>query len=113
MSNLYAPFPPELDHPSTAWPFLKKRFPWLFDDEKAIKPVESVNRVEKDVLDFAVFMLGNVQYSLADISEALTGKREYGGAIYTRIKAVRDYLENTTTTDIEAVEVEDTLLMAA
>lgn len=35
--------------------------------------------------------------SLADISELLTGDRQYGGAIYKRVKAVKQALENTTT----------------
>jgi hypothetical protein len=47
--------------------------------------------------------------SLADISEILTGSRQYGGATYTRVKAVKQALNSTTTTENGpelAVEVE-------
>ncbi len=42
--------------------------------------------------------------SLADISEVLTGSRQYGGAAYKRVKAVKAALNNTTTTQKEPVE---------
>lgn len=35
--------------------------------------------------------------SLADISEVLTGERQYGGAAYKRVKAAQQALETTTT----------------
>lgn len=104
MNPYYQPLPPEMDSPQTAWPYLKRRFPWLFSDEGEI-PKESraaeLTNTEKDVLQFAVYMLREVHFSLADISEALTGQREYGGAMFTRVKAVRTFL-TTTTLDIEA-----------
>lgn len=96
------PLPPELDNPVTAWPYLRRRFPWLFnDDSEASPPTPAAamgGQVEQDVVKFAVYMLQDTNYTLADIAESLTGKREYGGAAYTRVKAVRDFLENTTTT---------------
>lgn len=36
--------------------------------------------------------------SLADISEVLTGERQYGGATYKRVKAVQQALKSSTTT---------------
>jgi len=56
------------------------------------------NPLEQDVIKFAVYMLQDKHYTLADIAESLTGKREYGGAAFTRIKAVKTFLEDTTTT---------------
>lgn len=38
-----------------------------------------------------------VNPSLADISEELTGSRQYGGATYKRVKAVKDALKSSTT----------------
>jgi hypothetical protein len=117
---LIDPFPKELDDPSTAWSYLRRRFPLYFqgvgrlpgevDQPKASTTINNPH-VEQDVITFAVYALQETRYTLADISEALTGKREYGGAVFSRVKAVRDFLENTTTTpdssqevDFEAVE---------
>ena len=55
-----------------------------------------------------VFHLGPTA-RLVDISEALTGSRQYGGATYHRVKAVAAALKNNTTTaqagGYQAVEV--------
>lgn len=99
----YKPLPPEMDSSQTAWPYLRRRWPWLFGDEDmgtkdARLPGGAVpTQVEQDVIQVALYHCQNLK--LADIAEALTGRREYGGAIFTRVKAVKKYLENTTTTD--------------
>jgi hypothetical protein len=96
----YQPLPSELNSPTTAWPYLRRRFPWLFEDEVLPREQAAVQltQVEKDVIEFAVYMLQDKYYTLADIAESLTGKREYGGALFTRVKAVKNFLEDTTTT---------------
>ena len=45
--------------------------------------------------------------SLADISEALTGSREYGGGAYTRIKKVKQLLDSTTTTPADEPDFDE------
>ena len=99
----YKPFPPEMNNPTTAWPYMRRRWPWIFGDEEAMgtKTAGQVSSfvptlVEKDVLQVALCHCQDLK--LADIAEALTGRREYGGAIYTRVKAVKKFFENTTTT---------------
>jgi hypothetical protein len=109
--NLVDPFPKELDNDATAWAYLRQRFPLYFQGvgrlpgelDKPIATTPSAMRapVECDVVKFAVYMLQDKHYTLADIAEGLTGRREYGGAVFTRVKAVRDFLENTTTTTPE------------
>lgn len=106
--NLVDPFPKELDNDVTAWAYLRQRFPLYFQGvgrlpgelDKAIATPASAMaaHVEQDVIKFAVYMLSDKHYTLADIAESLTGKREYGGAIFSRVKAVKNFLENTTTT---------------
>ena len=119
--NLIYPFPKELDNPETAWLYLRQRFPLYFQgvgrlpgelDKPTATPASAIAApVTQDVVKFAVYMLQGKHYTLADIAESLTGRREYGGAVFTRVKAVRDFLENTTTTpeisqdaDLEALE---------
>lgn len=64
----------------------------LLTDEMA-----QIDQLQQDVQ--AVINLD--QPSLADISEVLTGSRQYGGATYKRVKAVAEALESTTTTPSE------------
>jgi len=99
----YKPFPPEMSNPTTAWPYMRRRWPWIFGAEETMgtKTADQVSSfvptlVEKDVIQVALCHCQDLK--LADIAEALTGRREYGGAIYTRVKAVKKFLENTTTT---------------
>jgi hypothetical protein len=44
--------------------------------------------------------------SLADLSEALTGSREYGGAAYTHLKKVKQLLDSTTTTPVDEADLD-------
>jgi len=86
------------------WALIAARFPDLAD----LLPTwyvaksassESESQLQRDVE--RVRHLGQGA-SLADISDVLTGERTYGGAVYRRVKAVRDALKNTTTTPSEA-----------
>lgn len=93
--------------PSEAWPWLLRRFPDVFDGiNLSSEPYahylnlthkRETTRVEQDqdLLIVARYFLAHL--TLADISEALTGKREYGGAIYTRVKTVKKLLDTTIT----------------
>lgn len=54
---------------------------------------EKASQVNQDVAKVAHL----VDPSLADISQALTGSRQYGGAAYARVKAVQRALKTTTT----------------
>ena len=100
------------DPPEIAWPWLVEHCPQIFDGIDVQKepyaqylkgkPMSTVVDMA-DVLTVARYFLKDLK--LADISEALTGKREYGGAIYTRVKAVKQLLENTTTTQNEGHKV--------
>lgn len=99
----YQPLPSELDSPVTAWPYLRRRFPWLFNEDGEVpqQPAVQLGTTEQDVVKFAVYALQGKHYTLADIAESLTGRREYGGALFTRVKAVKNFLEDTTTTTPE------------
>lgn len=121
--NLIDPFPKELDNPETAWVYLRQRFPLYFQGVGRLpgeldKPTATTASamgaaVAQDVIKFAVYMLQDKHYTLADIAESLTGKREYGGAIFSRVKAVRNFLENTTTTPEISQEADFEALGAA
>jgi hypothetical protein len=103
MNPYYKPLPPEIKTATTAWPYMRRRWPWMFGDDAMgtkdarLPGAEVPTPVERDVIQVALCHCHDLK--LADIAEALTGRREYGGAIYTRVKAVKKYLENTTTTD--------------
>jgi hypothetical protein len=102
MNPYYQPFPKEIENATTAWPYLRRRFPWIFNEDGEVQPegeqARQLGQIEQDVIKFAVYMLQDKHYTLADIAEALTNKREYGGALFTRVKAVKNFLEDTTTT---------------
>jgi hypothetical protein len=95
MTGLTDPFPPELNDPVTAWPYLRRRFPWLFSDkpEEATPstPKSDIDRVYYDVLAIAQ-KYAPKDLSLADISEVLTKDRYYSGSTYKRVKDVYDLL---------------------
>jgi hypothetical protein len=97
------------DTPEVAWKWLVENCPGLFDgiDLKNEPYAHYLNGKSSsiiidtsDLLQVARYFLKDLK--LADISEALTGKREYGGAIYTRVKAISQLLNNTTTADEDA-----------
>lgn len=97
------------DEPEVAWAWLVENYPGIFDgiDLKGEPYAQYLNSNRassivntSDLLQVARYFLKDLK--LADISEALTGKREYGGAIYTRVKAVSQLLNNTTTANSEA-----------
>lgn len=105
VSPHFRALPPQLDCPETAWPWLLKAKPWIFD---------GINLKSEPYYAYlasgrpATLMedLAAVEHlddpSLADISETLTGSRQYGGATYSRVKAVKEALLQTTTTAEEA-----------
>jgi hypothetical protein len=94
MNPLCEPFPTELNDPVTAWPYLRKRFPWLFADQKEVAPTDpkiDVERVYDDLLVIAKEFVPK-ELTLADISEILTNERYYSGSTYKRVKDVYDLL---------------------
>jgi hypothetical protein len=101
---LYKPFPPELSDPATAWPYLRHRFPEYFEGVGKMpgetdKPVviAANYQTEQDTIKVARYFLRALK--LADISEALTGRRLYAGSnLVKRLQAVQSTLNNTTTT---------------
>lgn len=91
-------------HDPENWRLIALRFP----DLAALLPVQYVgskspsidshSQLQQDIE--AVRHLGQGA-SLADISEILTGKRTYGGAVYQRVKEVQQALKTSTTTPSE------------
>lgn len=115
MNPLCDPFPTELNDPVTAWPYLRKRFPWLFDDQKEVAPAApqiDVERVYDDLLVIAQHFTPK-ELTLADISEILTNERYYSGSTYKRVKDVYDLLFSSSPVESEPVEGEVFLLKAA
>jgi len=120
MSNpLYKPFPPELSDPSTAWPYLRRRFPEYFEGVgkrpgETDKPIviAANYQTEQDVITVAKHFLKDLK--LADISEALTGSRLYAGSnLVKRLQAVQSALKTTTTTPEIGVQCDFSEVKAA
>jgi hypothetical protein len=116
MNPLCEPFPTELNDPVTAWPYLRKRFPWLFTDkpeEQTPEPQKTdFGRVYDDLLVVAQKYVPQ-ELTLADISETLTNERYYSGSTYKRVKDVYDLLFSSSPVESEPVEGEVFLLKAA
>lgn len=106
--------PDEMAAPETAWPWLLHHMPWIFkgiDVKKEpyahyLEQSPEIGQISTLASDLEqVYHLGPGT-SLADISEVLTGSRQYGGATYKRVKEVKEALETTTTTENEGVVIQ-------
>lgn len=106
--------PAVLDKPETAWPWLVKRFPWLFDGvELTREPYASYLKPAAIAPDLAQLeaLRGKV-LSQADMAELLFGDRtKTGGSYRRRILAALEWLATTTTP--EALESDQDELRAA
>ncbi|MCB0208027.1 MAG: hypothetical protein KDJ52_01780 [Anaerolineae bacterium] len=98
--------PDEMGDPETAWPWLLRNMPWIFKGID-VKREPYAHYLEKSPqMGQNASLLADVKAvrhlgpdpSLADISEVLTGSRQYGGSVYKRVKEVKELLETTTTT---------------
>lgn len=105
-SPLTKPFPPEMNDPYTAWPWLLKHKPWIFDGidvtrEPYAHYLKHAQRSE-DAQDIAHL----VSPTQADVAEVLFGDRtKTGGSYRRRILAA---LEATTTNDLpDYPEIDD------
>lgn len=116
MNQLNEPFPPELNDPKTAWPYLRRRFPWLFTDKPEEQtpdtPKPDLDRVYDDLLTLAQHFAPK-SLTLADISEILTDNRYYSGSTYKRVKDAYDLLFSSSPGESEPEEREILLLKAA
>lgn len=104
-----AALPELLNGPETAWPWLVKRFPWLFDGiDLKNEPYASylkIPQVEQD-LNLLQPYRGR-ELSQADVAGLLFGDRtKTGGSYRRRILAVMDAL-NPTTTSIEGYDQDE------
>lgn len=101
--------PEELSTAETGFPWLVANMPWIFkgidlNKEPYAHYLEKnggqgqISQLQHDVEQ--VLHLGPGA-SLADISEELTGSRQYGGSTYTRVKDVQYRLKSSTTTGRE------------
>ena len=98
----YQPLPLELNSPTTAWPYLRRRFPWLFNEDGEVlkeQPAAHLGTVDQDIITFAKHFLKDKDFKLADIAQALTGSRLYAGSnLVKRLQAVQSAIKDTTTT---------------
>lgn len=100
--------PPEMDDPYTAWPWLVKRYPWLFGDiDVSREPYSAYLKAAQPQADFETALDAgcDVSSSQADIAQALFDDRtKTGGSYRRRILAVKNQLKNTTTTSKNGVQ---------
>lgn len=96
--NAMQEWPSELNDPKTAWPYLLKRFPWLFADidvnrepyAQYVRPQTSRGADDRRAIAHLPYP------TQADVAEALFGDRtKTGGSYRRRILAA---LNTTTTT---------------
>jgi hypothetical protein len=94
-----AALPAALEKPETAWPWLVRRFPWLFDGvELSREPYASYLKSHQAGPDLAgLEALRGKVLSQADVAELLFGDRtKTGGSYRRRILAALDWLATTT-----------------
>ncbi len=89
--------PEAMIKPETAWPWLVKRFPWLFNEiDTSREPYAHYLKTSKSNDIEIVLATGcDANSSLADISQALTNERYYSGQGYKRVKAVQQLLQTS------------------
>ena len=90
--------PEELASKKTAWPYLIKRYPWLFEGiDTGSEPY--ANYLKESQLENDLERVADLgpEPALADLSERLFSERSYGGSRYKYLKKLQNRLKGAST----------------